>query len=158
MNIGLHNCVADAFDGADNMNGQYKGVQAKLKEVLPRHIHTWCYAQLLNLVLQQTTSCSVTVISFFGLLQELFVFFKESYKRLNVYENQNNPSRPSHLINIGKTRSKNGGLKMMRLLKYLVVSICGMKEQRMMIESNLYMCKLYLHFIKFLLLMIFQTA
>jgi len=64
---------------------------------------------VLNLVLQQTTSCSVTVISFFGLLQELFVFFKESYKRLNVYENQNNPSRPSHLINIGKTRwrSKN---------------------------------------------------
>lgn len=32
MNIGLHNCVADAFDGAANMNGQYKGVQAKLKE------------------------------------------------------------------------------------------------------------------------------
>lgn len=39
MNIGLDNCVADAFDGAANMNGQYKGVQAKLKEVLPRHIH-----------------------------------------------------------------------------------------------------------------------
>lgn len=109
MNISLDNCVADAFDGTANMNGQYSGVQAKLKEVFPRHIHTWCYAHVLNLVLQQTTSCSVTVISFFGLLQELFVFFKESYKRLNVYENQNNPSRPSHLINIGKTRwrSKN---------------------------------------------------
>lgn len=54
MNINLKNCIADAFDGAANMNGQNQGVQAKLKEVSPRHIHTWCYAHILNLVLQQT--------------------------------------------------------------------------------------------------------
>lgn len=102
MNINLKNCIADAFDGAANMNGQYQGVQAKLKEVSPRHIHIWCYAHILNLVLQQTTSYSVTVISFFGLMQELYVFFKESYKRLNIYEGNN--YRSSHLINIGATR------------------------------------------------------
>jgi len=80
MNIGLDNCVADAFDGAANMNGQYKGVQAKLKEVLPRHIHTWCHAHVLNLVLQQTTSCSVTVISFFGLFKNYLFFSKNLIK------------------------------------------------------------------------------
>ncbi|XP_050547293.1 uncharacterized protein LOC126908980 [Daktulosphaira vitifoliae] len=74
----------DAFDGAANMNGEYNGVQAKLKELLPRHIHTWCYAHVLNLVLQQTTS--------------------KSYKRLNVYECQSNSGRQSHLINISVTR------------------------------------------------------
>jgi hypothetical protein len=102
MNVNLKNCIADAFDGAANMNGQYQGVQAKLKEVSPRHMHTWCYAHILNLVLQQTTLYSVTVISFFGLMQELYVFFKESYKRLNIYEGNND--RSSHLINIGATR------------------------------------------------------
>ncbi|KAL4101091.1 hypothetical protein QTP88_021111 [Uroleucon formosanum] len=51
---------------------------------------------------KQTTSYSVTVISFFGLMQELYVFFKESYKRLNIYEGNN--YRSSHLINIGDTR------------------------------------------------------
>ncbi|XP_050547479.1 uncharacterized protein LOC126909133 [Daktulosphaira vitifoliae] len=94
------------------MNGEYNGVQAKLKELLPRHVHTWCYAHVLNLVLQQTTSSTVVVISFFGLLQELFVFFKESYKRLDVYECQSNSGHQSHLINIGVTRwrSKNDAL------------------------------------------------
>ncbi|KAL4126317.1 hypothetical protein QTP88_010539 [Uroleucon formosanum] len=33
-------------------------------------------------------------------------------------------------------KNSTGGLKMMRLLKYLVVSICGMKEQRMMTEGD----------------------
>lgn len=44
----------------------------------------------------------MTVISFFGHMQELYVFFKESYKRLNIYEGNN--YRSSHLINIGATR------------------------------------------------------
>jgi len=104
MNVNLKNCIADAFDGVTNMNGQYQGVQAKLKEVSPRHIHTWCYAHILNLVLQQTTSYSVTVISFFGFMQELYVFFKKSYKRLNIYEGNND--RSSHLINIGATHRR----------------------------------------------------
>lgn len=75
MNIDLENCIADAFDGAANMNGQYQGVQAKLKSVSPRHIHTWCYAHILNLILQQTTSHTVTVISFFWPYARTFYVF-----------------------------------------------------------------------------------
>lgn len=75
MNISLNKCVADAFDSAANMNGPLQGVKAKLKEVLPKHIYTWCYAHVLNLVLQQTTSCSVQVISFLDIFKN-YLFFQ----------------------------------------------------------------------------------
>ncbi|CAL4153351.1 unnamed protein product, partial [Meganyctiphanes norvegica] len=47
--ISLKNCVSDSFDGASNMSGIYSGVQALMKEERPSHIHTWCYAHVLNL-------------------------------------------------------------------------------------------------------------
>ncbi|KAE9523384.1 hypothetical protein AGLY_016332 [Aphis glycines] len=48
LDLPLNNCVANAFDGAANMNGQYNGVTAKLSEVIANHVHTWCYALVLN--------------------------------------------------------------------------------------------------------------
>ena len=42
-------CIADAFDGASNMSSQYHGLQAKLKELSPHHIHKWFYSPCLKL-------------------------------------------------------------------------------------------------------------
>lgn len=95
------NCVADAFDGASNMSGEYNGVSAKLKELVPNHTHTWCYAHVLNLVMTNTAQCLPQTISFFGLLQEAQVFIKESCKRLNVWMDKNPKIR---LTAIGATR------------------------------------------------------
>jgi hypothetical protein len=41
-------CIGDSFDGAANMSGVYNGLQALLKQVRPSHVHTWCYAHVLN--------------------------------------------------------------------------------------------------------------
>ncbi|XP_025416538.1 uncharacterized protein LOC112687804 isoform X2 [Sipha flava] len=89
LDLPLNNCVANAFDGAANMSGHYNGVTAKLSEVITNHVHTWCYAHVLNLVLSDTTQCLTPCMSFFNLVQEAFVFFKESYKRLAVYHKEN---------------------------------------------------------------------
>ncbi|XP_025405010.1 uncharacterized protein LOC112679433 [Sipha flava] len=85
LDLPLNNCVANAFDGAANMSGHYNGVTAKLSEVITNHVHTWCYAHVLNLVLSDTTQCLTPCMSFFNLVQEAFVFFKESYKRIDFW-------------------------------------------------------------------------
>ncbi len=101
MDLKMEMCVANSFDGASNMRGQYKGVAAKLKKLNPNNIHTWCYSHVLNLVITDVSKCVTQSISFFGLIQETFVFFKESYKRLQVYESQNPKLK---LSGIGATR------------------------------------------------------
>ena len=40
------------------MSGQYNGFTAFLEKESPGHIHTWCYAHVLNLVL-----CNVTTVN-----------------------------------------------------------------------------------------------
>lgn len=99
--LNVANCVADAFDGASNMNGEYNGLAGKLKQLVPNHTHTWCYAHVLNLVMTDTVQCLPATISFFGLLQETQVFIKDSCKRLNVYMQRNPKIR---LTAIGATR------------------------------------------------------
>ena len=66
-------------DEALNMSGQYNGFTAFLEKESPGHIHTWCYAHVLNLVLCDVTTTNHASISLFGLVQKVEVFFRESY-------------------------------------------------------------------------------
>ena len=59
LSINIENWVGDSFDGAANMSGQYRGVQARIGA------HVWCYAHTLNLVLGDTTSSTVSAMSLF---------------------------------------------------------------------------------------------
>ena len=99
--------MGDSFDGAANMSGEYKGVQARISEVASNHIHVWCYAHTLNLVLGDVTSLNVSSISLFGLLNKAAVFFRESHKCMNAWENtlqsKIGTSRMKKLNTIGPT-------------------------------------------------------
>ena len=86
LNIGIRQCVGDSFDGAANMSGQYKGVQARIEEVAENHVHEWCHAHSLNLVLSDTTSSVVPAMSFFNLLILAANFFSASHKRMTHWE------------------------------------------------------------------------
>ena len=74
MSIDIQNCIGDSFDGAANMSGQYRGVQARISEVADNHVHVWCYAHPLNLVLVDTTSSTVPSMSLFSLLNSTATF------------------------------------------------------------------------------------
>ncbi|GBN25239.1 hypothetical protein AVEN_43454-1, partial [Araneus ventricosus] len=78
-------CLSDSTDGAASYHGQYKGLQSKLADVAGHHVHIWCYAHVLNLVLTDTTKCCVAAVSFFSLLQNLATFLRTSYKRMAVW-------------------------------------------------------------------------
>lgn len=103
--LDINNCIANSFDGAANMSGQYKGVSARLQEQVPNHIHTWCYAHSLNLVMTDTAQSVTASISFFGLLQQTQVFIRDSHKRLDIYLEQN-PSFRLGAIGATRWRSK----------------------------------------------------
>ena len=45
-----------------------------MKAARPSHIHTWCYAHILNLVISDSSNVSVAAFSLFGLITELGTF------------------------------------------------------------------------------------
>ena len=76
VGIKLDMCVGDSFDGAANTSGVYNGLQALLKQVRPSHVHTGCYAHVLNLVIGDASTVSSQAVSLFGLLNRMANFFK----------------------------------------------------------------------------------
>ena len=108
LNIEIRQCIGDSFDGAANMSGQYKGVQARIKEVADNHVHVWCYAHSLNLVLCDTTSSVVPAMSFFSLLNLAANSFSASHKRMAHWEKffsaKVGSNKLKRLTKIGKTR------------------------------------------------------
>ena len=53
--IDVAKCISDSFDSAANMSGKYSGLTSWLQRASPGHIHVWCYAHVLNLVMTDTT-------------------------------------------------------------------------------------------------------
>ena len=88
VGVSLKGCVSDSLDGASNMSGIYSGVQALMKAEQPNHIHTWCYAHVLNLVISDASSVCVPAESFFKLLSNLSIFLNQSFKRMKIWEGQ----------------------------------------------------------------------
>ncbi|KAK0148975.1 Zinc finger MYM-type protein 1 [Merluccius polli] len=100
----ISNCISNATDGASNMQGQYRGFATLLSSKAPNQVHVWCYAHVLNLVLTDRTAVSISSGSLFSLLNDIAVFFRESYQRMNVWEQGSHDSRHRRLSMIGETR------------------------------------------------------
>lgn len=81
-------CIGNATDGASNMQGQYRGYSAPLAPQSPNHVHVWCYAHVLNLVLSDTTQIVIESGSLFDLLNDTAVFIRESYQRVKIWEKE----------------------------------------------------------------------
>ncbi|KAJ3590880.1 hypothetical protein NHX12_008828, partial [Muraenolepis orangiensis] len=96
-------CIGNATDGASNMQGQYKGFSALLATQSPTHVHVWCYAHVLNLVLADTTQIVIESGSLFGLLNDTAVFIRESYQRMNLWEKESQDKRHKRIAPIGAT-------------------------------------------------------
>ena len=66
------------YDGAGNMSGGYRGVQARGKEEAPKAVFVHCYAHCLNLVLVDATKKNKMARNFFGALESLYCFVRQS--------------------------------------------------------------------------------
>ncbi|XP_034051779.1 uncharacterized protein LOC117532559 [Gymnodraco acuticeps] len=104
MKLDVRQCIGNSTDGASNMQGQYKGFSALLAKMSPTHVHVWCYAHVLNLVLADTTQCVLASGSLFSLLNNIAVFIRESYQRMNIWEKESKDPRHRRLAPIGEIR------------------------------------------------------
>jgi hypothetical protein len=78
--------VAQCYDGAANMSGQYGGLQAKINEICDnRAVYIHCYAHALNLVVSNTMQHNRMADNVFGVLQKLYAFIERTPKRHHVY-------------------------------------------------------------------------
>ncbi len=94
----------NSTDGTANMQGQFRGFSTLLSEHSPNQVHIWCYSHLLNLVLADTTGSVVESASLFSLLNDIAVFLRESYKRMQKWEEKSQDKHHRRLCPIGPTR------------------------------------------------------
>jgi len=83
-NIDIKYCRAQCYDNGRNMAGKYKGVQARITALNELACFVPCSAHSLNLVGVHAASASPKMISFFGIVQNLFVFFSSSPERWDL--------------------------------------------------------------------------
>ncbi len=102
LNLDISMCIGNSTDGASNMQGQYRGFSALLASQSPNHV--WCYSHVLNLVLSETTQIVIESGSLFDLLNDIAVFIKDSYQRVNLWEKQSHDKRHRRIGPIGETR------------------------------------------------------
>ena len=69
------------YDNGSNMKGKRKGVQTRVLEVNPRGLYMHCACHSLNLSLGDMAHFCVKAISFFRVMQRIFVLFSSSTKR-----------------------------------------------------------------------------
>lgn len=67
-------------------------------------MHIRCCAHVLNLVLADTTHTVIESGSLFTVLNDIAVLFRESHKRMNVWENESQVKHQKRLSPIGETR------------------------------------------------------
>ena len=81
LNLDFKMCVGQAYDNGANMSGKAKGVQARLKELNPGCLFSACGCHSLNLVGVRSVQCCPDVITFFGMIERLYVLFSCSPAR-----------------------------------------------------------------------------
>lgn len=79
------NIRGQGFDGAANMSGKNKGVQARIKKLNPKALYFHCAAHCLNLCIVK--SCDVqNVKNMFSTMKDLALFFNLAPKRQRKLE------------------------------------------------------------------------
>jgi hypothetical protein len=79
--LNINDVRGQGYDNGSNMKGKNKGVQRRLLDINPRALYMPCACHSLNLTLcDMANSCS-KAISFFGVVQRVYVLFSTSTKR-----------------------------------------------------------------------------
>jgi hypothetical protein len=84
--------VGQGYDGAANMSGHCRGVQARMKEMFPEATYVHCRCHNLNLAICDT--CTIPLISnMYSIATKVLTFIRSSPKRLQVYLEQSETTR-----------------------------------------------------------------
>ena len=84
--LNLSQVRGQCYDGASNMSGRYHGLQARVKLESPKAVYVHCYAHCLNLVLVDAMKSNKTARNFFGTLESLYCFIRQSTCRHSLFQ------------------------------------------------------------------------
>lgn len=82
FNLPLKNLRGQCYDGAANMSGKFKGVQANFLKEEPRALYAHCFNHSLNLALQDAVKVNVFIREVLTLSHEIGTMIKGSPKRM----------------------------------------------------------------------------
>ncbi|CAF3407389.1 unnamed protein product [Rotaria socialis] len=86
LNLDVKNIVAQSYDGASAMRGEYKGVAARLKQIAPCGIYIHCNGHILNLCLVDVSTRVSSIRNNFGIVSSLYNLIENSAKRHAIFE------------------------------------------------------------------------
>lgn len=81
------NLRGQCYDGASNMSGEFRGVQARILAWQPKAIYVHCFNHSLNLALQDTVSQSPFFRDILNYVHEIGTILRGSPKRMAQFEN-----------------------------------------------------------------------
>ncbi|KAK3922747.1 Zinc finger MYM-type protein 1 [Frankliniella fusca] len=84
--LDLSDLSGQCFDGASNMKGEFKGVQARLKEMQPLALFVHCFNHSLNLALQDTMKRSPSAREALQWVHDVGVIVNRSPKRRHALD------------------------------------------------------------------------
>ncbi|AQK69884.1 General transcription factor 2-related zinc finger protein [Zea mays] len=85
--LNIEDVRGQGYDNGSNMKGKNKVVQRRLLDINPRALYMPCACHSLNLTLCDMAKSCVKAISFFGIVQQIYVLFSSSTKRWDVLIN-----------------------------------------------------------------------
>ena len=104
--LDLKHVRGQAYDGAGNMAGKYRGAAVTIQSTCPKAVYTHCASHSLNLCV--VAACSVqSVKNMMSTMVEICLFFSNSPKRQNELEQHIKSiegARASKLVSMCKTR------------------------------------------------------
>nr|CAI5828284.1 unnamed protein product [Callosobruchus analis] len=94
--LNIQDLRGQGYDNGSNMAGKYNGVQAKIKQINENADYVPCAAHSLNLSGVHAASVTPDMITFFGIIQKIFVFFSSSTVRWETLMKHSNISLKKH--------------------------------------------------------------
>jgi hypothetical protein len=76
LKININDMRGQSYDNGSNMRGKQNGIQKRILNINPRAFYVPCNSYSLNLVINDAAKCNVDAISFYGIVQKLYVFFQ----------------------------------------------------------------------------------
>ena len=86
LHVSLGRLVGFAFDGASNMSGKHRGVQAILKQDCPGALYVHCSNHSLDIVLQEVASTVKGIASALHFVKDVSNLIRESSKRKAIFK------------------------------------------------------------------------
>jgi hypothetical protein len=86
LGLNIDDCRGQGYDNGANMKGKYEAVQAHIVSANSRAFFAPCGCHSLNLVLGDMAKCSSQAVTFFGVLQRMYVISAASPARWKILE------------------------------------------------------------------------